>query len=339
MKELVNHIEALLLDNDCVILPQIGGFVTCNVPAQYVEEEDLFLPPYRTVGFNENLKADDGLLIQSYMAVYGNTETEARNMLGEQIREVQQNLWENGTYDLGSIGILTLDEQNNIHFSPCQAGTVCPAYYGLDAVVFGMVKTDAATPAAPVMKADTRTNNKEEITIRLKKAWLNNIAAVAAVLLTFLLFTPDAKNTTATSQGKDELAQFMNMMPNLQPMQGESIRPQAKPIAPEVPEPEQKTAAETPKEEVAAPAVTVPEEEPADCYCVVLASAIPEKNAEAYAAHLIKEGYSNAQVLKKGRMIRVVLTGYASENEARTQARSLRDKSEDFDSAWVLHLK
>ena len=55
-----------MLDHDCVVVPQIGGFVTCNAPAKYVEEENLFLPPIRTVGFNERLKADDVLLVLSY---------------------------------------------------------------------------------------------------------------------------------------------------------------------------------------------------------------------------------------------------------------------------------
>ena len=80
MKELVKHIEILLLDHDCVVVPQIGGFVTCNAPAKYVEEENLFLPPIRTVGFNERLKADDGLLVRSYVEAYDCSDTEARAM-------------------------------------------------------------------------------------------------------------------------------------------------------------------------------------------------------------------------------------------------------------------
>ena len=148
MKELVKHIEILLLDHDCVVVPQIGGFVTCNAPAKYVEEENLFLPPIRTVGFNERLKADDGLLVRSYVEAYDCSDTEARAMLGEQIRDLQQELWETGTYDLGSIGVLMLDERNNVEFSPCQAGTVCPAYYGLDALLFGPLQAEKTVEAS-----------------------------------------------------------------------------------------------------------------------------------------------------------------------------------------------
>lgn len=44
MIELAQHIEALLLENDCVIVPGLGGFVAHYAPATRVEEENIFLP-------------------------------------------------------------------------------------------------------------------------------------------------------------------------------------------------------------------------------------------------------------------------------------------------------
>ena len=60
MIELAQHIEALLLENDCVIVPNFGGFVAHYAPATYVKEENLFLPPTRIIGFNSQLKLNDG---------------------------------------------------------------------------------------------------------------------------------------------------------------------------------------------------------------------------------------------------------------------------------------
>lgn len=56
MIELAQHIEVLLLENDCVIVPGFGGFVAHYAPATHVKEESLFLPPTRTIGFNPQLK-------------------------------------------------------------------------------------------------------------------------------------------------------------------------------------------------------------------------------------------------------------------------------------------
>ena len=67
MIELARHIEILLLENDCVIIPDFGGFIAHYQPARYIKEENLYLPPVRTIGFNPQLTINDGLLAQSYM--------------------------------------------------------------------------------------------------------------------------------------------------------------------------------------------------------------------------------------------------------------------------------
>ncbi|MCD7899246.1 MAG: hypothetical protein LUH22_05025 [Bacteroides sp.] len=42
MIDLARHIELLLLENDCVILPGFGGFVTHNASARWCKEERVF---------------------------------------------------------------------------------------------------------------------------------------------------------------------------------------------------------------------------------------------------------------------------------------------------------
>ena len=47
MIELVKHIEILLLENDCVIVPGLGGFIAHNRPAQYCTETNVPLASIR----------------------------------------------------------------------------------------------------------------------------------------------------------------------------------------------------------------------------------------------------------------------------------------------------
>ena len=77
MIELAQHIETLLLENDCVIVPGFGGFVAHYSPATRVKEENIFLPPTRTIGFNPQLKLNDGVLVQSYMSAYDTSFADA----------------------------------------------------------------------------------------------------------------------------------------------------------------------------------------------------------------------------------------------------------------------
>ena len=69
MVELAKHIEILLLNNDCVIVPGFGGFMAHHVDSVYDEEEKMFLPPSRTLGFNPRLHINDSLLAQSYVTL------------------------------------------------------------------------------------------------------------------------------------------------------------------------------------------------------------------------------------------------------------------------------
>ena len=78
MIELTKHIEILLLENDCVIVPGLGGFIAHHQPAHYEEDEGVFLPPTRTVGFNPQLTMNDGLLTQAYMQTYHTDFPDAR---------------------------------------------------------------------------------------------------------------------------------------------------------------------------------------------------------------------------------------------------------------------
>ena len=87
MIELAQHIEALLLENDCVIVPGLGGFVAHYASATRVKEENIFLPPTRIIGFNPQLKMNDGLLVQSYMSVYGTNFSDATKMVERKVDE------------------------------------------------------------------------------------------------------------------------------------------------------------------------------------------------------------------------------------------------------------
>ena len=88
MIELAQHIEVLLLENDCVIVPGLGGFVAHYTPAMRVAEENVFLPPTRIIGFNPQLKMNDGLLVQSYMAVYDTDFSDATRIVEKEVAHI-----------------------------------------------------------------------------------------------------------------------------------------------------------------------------------------------------------------------------------------------------------
>ena len=131
MIELAQHIEALLLENDCVIVPGLGGFVAHYTPAMRVAEENTFLPPTRIIGFNPQLKMNDGLLVQSYMAVYDTDFSDATRIVGKSVKELLALLHENGKADLPNIGELRYNIHDSYDFTPYDDKLTTPYLYGL----------------------------------------------------------------------------------------------------------------------------------------------------------------------------------------------------------------
>ena len=62
MNELSPYLRKLLLEHDCAIIPDFGGFVMQRHPAHRATANEQLLPPSKTVGFNALLRAEDGFV-------------------------------------------------------------------------------------------------------------------------------------------------------------------------------------------------------------------------------------------------------------------------------------
>ena len=104
MLRLITHIERLLLAQDCVLVPGLGGFVLQVVNAAYNAEEEVFVPMQKEVVFNTTLQHNDGLLSESYMQTYGVDYREAQRMLEGDIEALKARLYADGEVSLGFLG-------------------------------------------------------------------------------------------------------------------------------------------------------------------------------------------------------------------------------------------
>ena len=171
MIELSKHIECLLLRHNCVIVPGLGGFVTQYVPARYVPEEELFIPPFRSVGFNPRLTLNDGLLVQSYMQAYDTSYPETQRIVENAVAEVRAELQESGSFTFNGIGTLSLDAAGNYDFAPCEAGVLSPALYGLSSFTAQALEA----PAECVKKEAPRRKRKMRVVKKSEKSYVFSI--------------------------------------------------------------------------------------------------------------------------------------------------------------------
>ena len=202
MIELARHIEILLVENDCVIIPEFGGFIVHYQPACYVETEHCFLPPMRTIGFNPQLKINDGLLAQSYMQTYHTDFPDASRMIAKKVKCLKEMLDKEGLVELKGIGHLKYNMHEDLIFQPSEAGVASPALYGLDSF--------AIEPLSNIKKPSRITPAQKKKIYQTGQRWLGNaVAAAAAVILFFFLSVP-VENTYVdkgnyASLGTDEL--------------------------------------------------------------------------------------------------------------------------------------
>jgi len=131
MKRLAQHIELLLRDNDCVVLPGFGGIICHNQPAYYLEKEHLYYPPSRAISFNAALNQNDGLLVQSYMQRYKIGYAKASLLVDAAVETLLDALFEDGEATLAHIGTFRQDIHGAIQFIPYNAGIESPILYGL----------------------------------------------------------------------------------------------------------------------------------------------------------------------------------------------------------------
>ena len=194
MIELAQHIEVLLLENDCVIVPGLGGFVAHYTPPMRVAEENVFLPPTRIIGFNPQLKMNDGLLVQSYMAVYDTDFSDATRIVEKEVAHIFTALHEEGKVDLPNIGELRYSIHGIYDFVPYDHKITTPYLYGLDS--FEM--QELAELKKPYMEKTIRysvpvvpEDKKRRFEIKFNRSYLSNaVAMIAVVALFFFLSTP-----------------------------------------------------------------------------------------------------------------------------------------------------
>ena len=350
--ELQRHIEILLLDNDCVIVPDFGGFVAHHVASRYDEEDHMLLPPMRTLGFNPQLRINDSLLVQSYINALDISYPEALRRIESEVNEMKQVLSEQGYYILEDIGTLHVNSDGNIQFEPCEAGILSPEFYGLSACEFptlkdarkarlagnaALVPIETEKPQDPtLLEFIDSEEEKEERAIEIKLSWIRNTVAIAAAVVAFFLMaTPIANSDLGTTT-----------MSNLQSNFVTKLMPKDTNMAPAQPVVEQEKVAEnaeaseqseTPEQSETAEASKISEKpaaQPAPAYCIVLASQVKLSNAEQYVQQLKSRGMKDAEVYIHNHIVRVIYGSYESESEAYHHLNKLNNNDE-FAEAWV----
>lgn len=347
--ELARHLEVLLLSNDCVAVPDFGGFVAHYIHAHVDEADRMFLPPMRTIGFNPQLKMNDSLLAQSYMEAYDISYPEALRRIEQEIDQIRRQISYEGTCQLDSIGTLSSNDEGIICFEPYESGVLTPSLYGLGSYEFPLLKAVTSTPVNTIEEVVAETDNNqenvvdqplielidndedEEHAIHIKMSWVRNAVAIAAAIVLFFMMTTPVANSDMGSPTMSALqSKFIQKLIPVDSNKPVAIPQHVVKIAPVINEKPKKV------ENADSTRKVIPiTEKP---YCLVLASQVRKDNAEVFAKQMRDRGFKDTEVHIHNHIVRVVYGHFKSESAAYTELHNLRFE-EDFEEAWVYKRK
>lgn len=289
---------------------------------------------------------NDSVLAQSYVEAYDLSYPEAQRRIENEVAELKGYLESEGHYFLEGLGELTVNEEGNYEFTPCESGILSPELYGLGSFSFkrlkdngfaeevSLPKTFAEEIALPQATSDEpqllefTDDDDTDRTISIKMSWVRNAVAIAAAIVAFFFISTPVTNSDL---GTETMSQLQHSILYKLIPQDTTLPTIATPVDTEtVAQPA--IDKESDVQRTADKAVEKPKA--AITYCIIVASQVKQSNAEQYVEKLKKQGYPNAYVYINNKVVRVVSDEFSSEAEAYRVVNKM-NMEEEFWEAWV----
>jgi nucleoid DNA-binding protein len=288
--EISQYIKEILLLNDCVIIPEFGGFVANYKPATV--ENNQFFPPTKEIAFNNKLVSNDGLLINFISEAEGIDYFSAKQKLDSFVEETLLNLERNRNVYFDGIGYLHYDSRENLQFEPQLKQNLLVESYGLQN--FSYEKLYQRQMPKPAVKVEYR----EPVPVIFEKRKFKKLV-VAVPLLIAMALIPMKHNKEYLA--KSDMGMWETLM-------------QSTPTTP-TPVQEQKV-----EENTIAVVVAQPQNLK---YFIIGGSFKSEENANKYLRQLSEKGYSGKDLGIYNGLHRVAMVGFATMEEAQKELNSM----------------
>lgn len=141
-----NLIKDLLYTNDCVVLPGLGGFIAKYKGATLNSSLHAIYPPQKTIGFNPQIKENDGLLVSALCALNNCSYAEGKQEVELWVKEQSNVLLRGEKLSWKGIGILFQDRLGKIQFIPDSKGNFSVESFGLEKIILVPVERKIQAP-------------------------------------------------------------------------------------------------------------------------------------------------------------------------------------------------
>lgn len=311
--KLVRSLHKLLVEHECVAVPQLGAFIREQLPARWDALRKVAYPPSVVLRFNEALQHQDGLLLDEYASSLSLSQRRAKLVLEQDIQSLRAELVRTRNLNLEGIGTLHLGAEGNISFTSSASEDIAHEYYGLCSVA-GVLNEQQDSQRESLPKQERRMSD-DYIQIAIPKKLLRYTTAAAVIILLIglplILWKPKLPSYEASFVPDRKVVEQLvaEVKPHFEP----TVEPQ------------------TSKEEV----LSLWTQEEQGKYYVIIGTERRKQVAEKYI-DLYQEKFPKLQILEYKSIYRISADAFATSDEANAMRATI---AKDGLDAWVYKAK
>jgi nucleoid DNA-binding protein len=296
MENIISHIENLLLQNDYVIVPELGGFTIRQKSAEIRAGE--IIPPFSTVSFNARMSHSDGLLATELMRSENIGYREANKLIEVEVDKIKAKFQKENELNIGKLGILFLNEDKKIVFRASKETDFIPANFGLKPLYIAKRKTE---------------NDHRKVTITLpRNRDIFRYAAAVLVLIGIFLFSPKTGDSNLSNYaGWNNPLTMLNSTIDTKSEEIEILT------------------------EIFIEQEIIEVQELPKIYHIIVACLASRNSAERFREQLLTKQFENAHILPARTTNRIVIESFSDEETAILYMRELRKMNREFKDAWL----
>ncbi len=190
---MIEHIEYLMLSNDCVVVPGFGAFIAQYTSSNNCAQNSTFTSPKRSISFNASINHNDGLLANSIAKKASIPYAEALKQIEKSTTICRQALSDGSEVPFGRLGFFISNGEGHIEFIPFHHEYANDDFFGLQSFSFPTLAERNAQVATE--ETVSETYSEPEINIGRRNWFSHKAVQIAAsivmlVCLTFALSTP-----------------------------------------------------------------------------------------------------------------------------------------------------
>ena len=322
MQSIPFHIAYLLTQHECVIVPDLGVFAVTSPDERKAGRWGIIQPPETFLGFNTEIKHNDGLLANSVAKEKQISYKEANSLITQYVTNTLHSLGEGKNVQIKGVGSLYLKD-NKIFFQPDRTLSCNAFNYGLTGVSLPYLKDlQQQEDASPIRK------DKETIWIPVSRKLVNLTCSIATALL-FMCIVPCPLNNVHSDKTDTQYASIIQL-PAIKVINDEIIIPEI--------EIQTEYDSSVPQKDILIlrSKVTNPVRVTRLHYYVVIASSQSQFLAKKSLASLQSKGLENAAILYTDEKYRVFTNHFENKKDAERFLIQFKSDYPEYADAWLL---